>query len=49
MKEEKDRRTKPKLEGGSSKFLAWEYVDLSLQTEEFFDVVRHLNNTGFNL
>jgi hypothetical protein len=48
MKEEKDRRTKPKLEKGSSKFLAWEYVDLSLQTEEFFDVVKHLNNTRFN-
>jgi hypothetical protein len=48
MKEEKDRKTKPKLEKGSSKFLAWEYVDLSLQIEEFFDVVKHLNNTGFN-
>jgi hypothetical protein len=49
MKKEKNRRTKPKLEKGSSKFLAWEYVDLSLQTEEFFDVVRHLNTTKFNL
>jgi hypothetical protein len=49
MKEEKDRRTKHKLEKGSSKFLAWKNVDLNLQIEEFFDVVRHLNNKRFNL
>jgi hypothetical protein len=36
MKEEKDRRTKPKLEKGSSKFLPWEFVNLNLQIEEFF-------------
>ncbi len=48
MKEKKDRRTKPKLEKGSPKFLAWECVNLSLQIEEFFDVVRHLNNKRFN-
>jgi hypothetical protein len=49
MKEEKDRKTKPELENLNSKFLAWEYVDISLQTKEFFDVVRHLNNARFNL
>jgi hypothetical protein len=48
MKEKHERRTKPKLEKGSSKFLAWEFVDLSLQFEEFFVVVRCLNNMGYN-
>jgi hypothetical protein len=47
MKEEKEGKKNSK-EKGIPKFTPWEFVNYSLQIENYYVIVRHLNNMGMN-